>query len=372
MTHSKKLAVQKQKKQVYLSPLQGYKDPWLAVNLSMFFPGLGQLYAGKVLRGLIWLITQVFLIIYACWSIFAAEGQTMTGLLCLSLAVSLYLGNILDAHLCVYYQYQSQIGEKIPRKRKNPWFGMFASRILPGLGHFYNQQSFTGLFFLSTALVFLQLENKFSTFLIVPPTLTAIATYHAYITFPYSQDKFHLSQRSLMAIMVGLIFIWGLISPQIPNWIDQKLELFVIPSESMQPTLEVNDRVFVQESVSYKPQRGEIVVFQPSETIKAIDPQPGDFYIKRVIATPGEKVAISQGIVYINEQPLQEDYIAELPNYDLAGVIVPPNCYFMLGDNRNNSFDSHIWGFLPQEDIFGRAYKVYWPSERVKSLIADN
>lgn len=372
MTHTKKLSLLQQKKQVYFSPIQGYKDPWLAVNLSMFFPGLGQLYAGKALRGLIWLITEIFLIIYAFWSIFAPEGQTMTGLLCLSLAISLYLGNILDAHLSVYYQYQSKIGEKIPRKRKNPWFGVFASRILPGLGHFYNQQSVSGVFFLSTALVFLQLENKFSTLLVVPPILAAIATYHAYITFPHAKEKFHLSQRSLVAIMVGLIFIWGIISSQIPNWIDQKLELFVIPSESMQPTLEIHDRVFVEESLSYKPQRGDIVVFRPSETIKAIDPQPGEFYIKRVIATPGEKVEMRNGIVYINDIPLKEDYIAELPNYDLEAVIVPENHYFMLGDNRNNSFDSHIWGFLPEEDIFGQAYKVYWPSERVKSLIADN
>lgn len=345
------------------------KDPWLSVNFSMFFPGIGQLYAGKFLRGLLWMISEIILIIYALVSIFSPQGKLVTGLICLFLSLVIYLTNILDAHLCVYYQYKNEICEKIPRKRKNPWFAVFASRILPGLGQLYNQNSVLGLVFLSASLIFLQLEGSFSSLLLIPPTLAAIATYHAYVTFPYPKESFRLSHRSLVAIMVGLIFAWGLISNYIPQWIDQRLELFIIPSESMQPTLQVGDRVFVSESKTYRPQRGDIVVFRPSEELKALDPNVAEFYIKRVIAKPWEKVQIDYGIVYINDQPLEENYIAQPPNYQWGPAIVPPDQYFVLGDNRNNSFDSHAWGFLPKEDIFGNAYKIYWPVERVKSLI---
>lgn len=369
MTHTKKLFLGHTGKRIYSSPASQAKNPWLAVNLSMFFPGLGQFYAGKLGRGFIWLIIELFLLIYSVWSIFSPDGQTLTGLIGFSLVIIVYLCNILDAHFCVYIQSRHQNPEKIPRKQKNPWFGVFASRVLPGLGQFYNQQSFLGLFFLSSALIFLQLAYKFSSLFLIPPTLTAIATYHAYLSFPYDRKNLHLSQRSLLAIMVGLIFAWGLISNQIPQWIHQRLELFVIPSESMQPTLQINDRIFVKKSQFYTPKRGDVVVFQPPEVMKTMEPESTGFFIKRIIASPGEKVKINQGIVYINDRPLSEDYIAEAANYELKEVTVPANHYFMLGDNRNNSFDSHLWGFLPEENIFGQAYKIYWPCDRVKSLI---
>jgi signal peptidase I len=66
---------------------------------------------------------------------------------------------------------------------------------------------------------------------------------------------------------------------------------------------------------------------------------------------------------------LAEDYLAETPTYDLPDKAIPIEHYFLLGDNRNNSFDSHLWGVLPRQAIVGKAYKIYWPLDRVRSLV---
>ncbi|MBI2862668.1 MAG: signal peptidase I [Chloroflexi bacterium] len=101
------------------------------------------------------------------------------------------------------------------------------------------------------------------------------------------------------------------------------------------------------------PQRGDIIVFQfPRETTK-------DF-IKRVIGLPGDIVVIKGGKVYVNGLPLDEPYIKDLAAYEDAWV-VPEGYYFVLGDNRNNSSDSHVWGMVPQEYIIGQAWFTYWP-----------
>ncbi|MFN3360562.1 MAG: signal peptidase I [Pseudanabaenaceae cyanobacterium] len=137
-----------------------------------------------------------------------------------------------------------------------------------------------------------------------------------------------------------------------------------IPSGSMEPTLQVNDRIMV-EKLSYHwraPQRGEIIVFEPPFTT-------GKAYIKRVIGLPGEEVAIKGGKVYINGIPLEEPYILEPPRYEIAPFTVPPGYYWVMGDNRNNSNDSHVWGFLPQENIQGRAIFRFWPPDLRLGLI---
>jgi signal peptidase I len=334
----------------------------------MFFPGIGQFYAGKPIAGAIFLISQIWLLAIAVQSIFGADGNTVTGLIELCIATAFYWINILDAHLSVYQQYRDPTLEKIPRKRKNPWFAVCVSRVLPGLGQLYIDQSVLGILFLSATLFLLKLDDFFASLLIIPPLIKAVSTYHAYITFPHRQKPFY---RSLIAVMAGLIFLGGVFWSHVPLWLNQRM--FFIPSESMKPTLQKGDRIFVDKYEGNLPKRGDIIVFRPSETIKSLDKEAALdenlYYVKRLIAKPGDTVRIDNGIVYINEQPLKEDYIATPINYQLGPEIVPANSYFVLGDNRNNSFDSHIWGFLPKEFLFGKAYKIYWPPSRISSLL---
>ncbi|MNS39707.1 Signal peptidase I T [compost metagenome] len=144
-----------------------------------------------------------------------------------------------------------------------------------------------------------------------------------------------------------------------------------IPSESMRPTLEVGDRLIV-EKVTYHfgpPNRGDIVVFNPPERAGG----NGNAFIKRVVGLPGDKLHIDEGKVFINGKPLTEPYIAEAPLYmepDWASLgmpdgVVPKGSVFVMGDNRNNSQDSHVWGPLPIKNIIGQTVFRFWPVNRL-------
>jgi len=143
-----------------------------------------------------------------------------------------------------------------------------------------------------------------------------------------------------------------------------------IPSTSMLPTLKINDRLLI-EKIGYRftsPERGDIVVFSPTEALK--EQGYDDAFIKRVIGLPEETIQVKGGVVTVNGQPLMENYVADEPDYDFGPVTVPEGHYLVLGDNRNNSYDSHYWGFLPRENIIGRAAVRFWPLGRM-TLIDD-
>ncbi len=131
-----------------------------------------------------------------------------------------------------------------------------------------------------------------------------------------------------------------------------------IPSESMLPTLRIGDHLII-EKISYKfgaIDRGDIVVFKapPASHLEEV-------MIKRVIALPGETVSIKDGVVYINGNPLEEPYELEKPREDFEPVTVPENSIFVMGDNRNNSFDSRFWGVLEKDLVIGKAFARYYP-----------
>jgi signal peptidase I len=124
---------------------------------------------------------------------------------------------------------------------------------------------------------------------------------------------------------------------------------------SMTPTLQNGEYILVNK-LAYKtgaPHRGDIVVF-----VFPIDPH--EDLIKRVIGLPGEKVAIHNGTVTINGVQINEPYIAAAPLYD-GEWVVSEGQLFVLGDNRNESKDSHQWGLLPLENVVGKAVLIYWP-----------
>ncbi|HEY9753321.1 MAG TPA: signal peptidase I, partial [Coleofasciculaceae cyanobacterium] len=89
---------------------------------------------------------------------------------------------------------------------------------------------------------------------------------------------------------------------------------------------------------------------------------------KRVIGLPGDRVEVKGGRVFIDDQPLRENYVAEVAQYQYGPVVVPSNAYLVLGDNRNNSYDSHYWGFVPRDKIIGRAIVRFWPPNRVGEI----
>ena len=173
-----------------------------------------------------------------------------------------------------------------------------------------------------------------------------------------------------------------------------------IPSESMVPTLQVNDRLII-EKVRYRfgngPQRGDIIVFSPTDALKAENFK--DAMIKRTIGLPGDRVELRDGRVLVNGTPLDEPYVATMDalaaddprmqghfmsplTNDRQGtgtsvcgpmaqtfldepVVVPADSYLVLGDNRNRSYDSRCWGVVPRDRIIGQAVWRFWPPNRV-------
>ena len=139
-----------------------------------------------------------------------------------------------------------------------------------------------------------------------------------------------------------------------------------VDGSSMLPTLQNNQYVLVNRLVrSY--QRGDIIVFRPpmdpqESFLRRLLGQPSYYedYIKRIIGLPGDTIEVKNEKVYINGLPLDESYIADAPAYT-GNWEVPQGYLFVMGDNRNNSSDSHSWGYLPLENVLGKAILVYWP-----------
>ena len=131
---------------------------------------------------------------------------------------------------------------------------------------------------------------------------------------------------------------------------------------SMQPTLQSGEFVLVNK-LAYRIgdiHRGDIIVFHYPQ-------DPSQDYIKRIIGVAGDVVDIHDQNVYVNNQALIEPYISAEPLYN-GSWTVPPNDLFVLGDNRNESSDSHAWGFVPDANVVGRALVIYWPLNDLKIL----
>ena len=137
-----------------------------------------------------------------------------------------------------------------------------------------------------------------------------------------------------------------------------------IPSASMENTVMTHDRIFGNRLAyrSKDPERFDIVIFRYPD-------DETELYIKRIIGLPGETVKIVDGKVYINgsSEPLDDSFCAERPTGSYGPIKVPENCYFMMGDNRDNSNDSRAWGTVKKSKLIAKAIFRYYPS--IKSFL---
>ena len=157
-------------------------------------------------------------------------------------------------------------------------------------------------------------------------------------------------------IVIALIIRWQVIEPR---W---------IPSGSMLPTLQIRDKILVEKvtpKINFKKNlsnlKDHIIVFNPPEPLVEAGYNSNNALIKRVIGIPGDKIEIKDGKLFLNEVE-QHKYPSDFGiNYSMKAVIVPELSLWVMGDNRNNSLDSHIWGALPYEKVIGTAIIRYWP-----------
>lgn len=148
------------------------------------------------------------------------------------------------------------------------------------------------------------------------------------------------------------------------------VQTFWIPSGSMEPALLVRDRI-----MAYKifygmddVQRGDVIIFE-------FPLNPEKDFVKRVIGLPGDTVEIENKKVYINQKRLIEPYVVHrddrnvgFPRDEYGPVKVPPGSLFVLGDNRDSSEDSRYWGYVPEENIVGEVFLIYWPPWRMRVI----
>jgi signal peptidase I len=162
----------------------------------------------------------------------------------------------------------------------------------------------------------------------------------------------------LVILAVAFVLVFGFVRPFV-------LEAFRIPSESMVPTLEVGDRVFVNKFIYRftEPERGDVVVFE------SVNGGEEDL-IKRVVGVAGDEVEVRNGTLLVNGEAREEPYLnRNLPFNDSYGPTeVPEGHVFVMGDNRANSADSRVFGPLPIENIEGEAFVRFWPPLRIGSL----
>jgi signal peptidase I len=160
----------------------------------------------------------------------------------------------------------------------------------------------------------------------------------------------------LLWLALALLLRWLVIEPR---W---------IPSGSMLPTLQLQDRILVEKLRTrfHRPLPvGTIVVFRPADPLLAAGYDPQAALIKRVVGVPGDVIEVSEGVLRRNGEVVEEPWRREPIDYRLPPVAVPAGHLLVLGDNRNASLDSHLWGPLPLDHVIGTAVFRYWPLDHL-------
>lgn len=143
----------------------------------------------------------------------------------------------------------------------------------------------------------------------------------------------------------------------------------------MLPTLQLQDRILVEKirpvwthQMHEHLPLNSIVVFSPPPQLIAAGYDPNSALIKRVVGQPGDVLQVSQGQLIRNDTPIMESWLNEPIDYEMAPVSVPEEQLWVMGDNRNASLDSHLWGPLPEKNVIGTAIWRYWPLQRFGSI----
>lgn len=269
----------------------------------------------------------------------------------------------------------------IPRPNHRRWVGVLLSFLISGAGIFLAGNRKAGLRWL-LGLTFLWMMLVVLTPVPVIPGIAAFVALAACFAV-LSLWMLVLSYKPVpkLGIWGWLLFLalWGVLRGLTAPVARQFAWPFAIPTGSMEPTIERGDHVFVQASAYWftAPSRGDVVVFRTDALDSAMLPK-GQFYVKRVAALPGEKVRLDDGRLLVNGQPIPGPAVLTGNNFGgppspmLTATsnlyVVPPESFFVVGDNATNSLDSRAYGAIPRRAIIGRGTKIYWPVGRIGDI----
>ena len=348
------------------------KEPWLAVVLSSCFSGIGQIYAGRVRRGIILILIHIFLFFVSFWSWLSPKCDVLISIGLILIFFAILIWNLFDAHKCAR-KANSQDFESDRKLSKDPWLALFLSKLIPGLGHLYLRKWFLGILFIIVAVFILIMERKYPLLFIgLCGFIVTFVCFHAYILTPIRREK----TNRVILIVCAVILCLRLLGYNEPLYKAHVADAFkvgtpkyfnLMPPEhrggpAMKPTLVYEDRFLVRKSRKYIPKRGDVVVFKSPE-------DPDIPFFMRVAALAGETIQIKDGKLYIDGQKIQwrpivvNDYPPNGNGID-EPYKVPEDCFYVLGDNSGNSYDSRYLGAIPLSDLIGKAYKIYWPLSR--------
>lgn len=339
---------------------QTEKEPWLAVNLSYFFAGIGQLYAGNTLRGIFLIVLLSAVSTLGFWQIFAPSGNVIFGAGFLIAGGILYIWNLFDAYEFARRGNPVEF-EEMRKKNRDPWLAVFFTQIVPGAGHIYLRKTYPGFLFIGIYAV-LYAFQQLSIFLgFAAVALSVIAALHAYFQSPVRREPTSKPIMILLTVMV----IYGITTKVVPFYVESNLiRNFTTSSGYMAPAIHEGDRFFVRQLPADKYSRGDVLVFE----------MPGDttwIYLRRLIAFEGEKVEIREdSSVYVDNRllSLPGDQVTTIPDGDYAvpgqPYIVPEDHLFLLAERPEEGEDSRHFGGVAQENLIGHAYKIYWPLYR--------
>ena len=357
------------------------KEPWLAVCLSWSLPGLGQLYAGAWVGGLLILTTWLAAGLGVGWLLLWPSSRAsliVAGVLIIA-AFLLWLAGVLLSHRPAR-RANSPESEAWRKQRRDPFLAAFLTQVFPGWGHCYLRRWVAGPLLILASLV---------VWLVVPTALWAVwkpfgivagigiwAAYKAATTlwaYRVGPAERRSGWRGITTVcLVGLLVTLLQIAAALVMR-QYVVEAFNMPTASMAPTIQPGDHILVWKR-PFALHRGDLIVFlNPND--RRVE------YVKRVAAVAGETIEFRRDGAYVNGALLDRNLFGGLPYKDAEAppslrrwanesspFTVPPGYVFVLGDNIGRSFDSRFFGPVPVSDIIGKAYKRYWPPQRAGPL----
>ncbi|OGF44916.1 MAG: signal peptidase I [Candidatus Firestonebacteria bacterium RIFOXYC2_FULL_39_67] len=340
------------------------KDPWLGVIFSYILPGLGYIYAGAKAKGLVIMSVWLSLILLSAYGVFS-EGPASVYVMYMAIPALV---------LFCYYQLKtvhSYIRKKNPRDyaiKKDEFLAACLSLFIPGLGQLYLKKVIEGVscILLAFVIVALKIDAYLEKLLFL--LLYIFSILHAYKAARELNGKtsWTLKVNKNLFVLVIALFLLSEILPWRTIIKKHLIQTFTLSAGSMESTLLVGDQLFVSK-YAYKiskVERFDIIVFKAPIEKKPV-------YIKRCVGLPGDKVEIRKKRLFINGIEQTEPYakhidtnvIKERDDYFL--LVIPQGKYFVLGDNRDSSYDSRHFGLIDKKDIVGKPIKIWLPLNRI-------